>query len=289
MIKQKAYAKLDLAISIDSQKLPDGYYPVNYIDCQINLFDELLFEKKEKGIEIICNNPQVPKNKDNFIYKAAYLLQNMSNNKKPGVKITLNKQIPIKAGFGGGSSDAAATIKALEKLWKIKLTNKQLKDFARNLGKDFYYSLYGNLSEVIGEGRNYQVVPILRKFPEFWLLIVIPDEEKSSTAWVYQHLNKKNVGKNQNKYKNLKQAILEQKRVSILNNFFNDFENSVLSLYPAVNKIKQDLISESALKTIMAGAGLAVVGFFENKINAQKAKQKLANKYRQIIISQIIN
>src|SRR4030042_96683 len=113
MIKKTALAKLDLAISISPKKSNDGYYPVDYIDCQIDLSDELLIEQKEKDIEIICDHPDVPKHKENFIYQVAQLLKDIKGDKKLGAKIILKKNIPIKAGFGGGSSDGAVAVQGL--------------------------------------------------------------------------------------------------------------------------------------------------------------------------------
>lgn len=288
MINKTAFAKLDLAIHINPNKLKDGYYPVDYIVCQIDLSDNLSFQPKEKNIEIACNNPKIPKNKDNFVYKTAFLLKKIAGNKNLGTKIILKKNIPIKAGFGGGPSDAAVTLQGLQKLWNIKLNKNQILSLAKKLGKDFYYSLHGGLTEIQGKGKNYKVIPLLSHLPKFWLLIVIPHEEKPSTGWVYEHLNTKDIGRNQGKLANLKRAILRKDKNGILKNIFNDFETSVLHFYPVIKKIKSDLKKVGSLTALMAGAGLAVVGFFENKKTAQKAKQKLKDKYGQILISKII-
>ncbi len=220
MIKKTANAKLDLAINISPNKSKDGYYPVDYLDCQISLSDELLIEQKEKDIEIICDHPGVPKNKENFIYQVAQLLKEIKGDNKLGAKITLKKGIPIKAGFGGGPSDAAVTLQGLQQLWNMKLNENQILGLAKKLGKDFYYSLHGGLTEIQGEGRNYKVVPLLSHLPRFWLLIVIPFEEKPSTGWIYEHLNTKDIGRNLDKLENLKRAILQQDKEDILKNLF---------------------------------------------------------------------
>jgi 4-diphosphocytidyl-2-C-methyl-D-erythritol kinase len=290
MVKKTAFAKLDLAISISPIKSNDGYYPVDYIDCQIDLSDELLIEQKEKDIAIICDHPGVPKNKENFIYQAVQLLKELKGDKNLGAKIVLKKGIPIKAGFGGGSSDGAAVLRGLEELWEIKLNEKQLASLAKVLGKDFYYSLHGGLCEIHGEGKNYRVIPLSSALPKFWLLIVVPFEEKPSTGWVYEHLNTKDIGRNLDKLENLKEVILEKnKSEDILKNLNNDFESSVSRFYPVIKRIKKDLVKFGSAAEIMAGAGLAVVGFFENKEKAQKAKGKLEGKYQKVLIAKTIN
>lgn len=285
MIKKTAYAKLDLAIHINPHKSNSDHYPVHYIDCQIDLCDKLFFEQQEKNIEIICDDPMMPENEDNFVYKTALLLKEIADNKKLGAKITLEKNIPIKAGFGGGSSDAATTLLALSKLWNIKLNENQILDLSKTLGKDFYYSLHGKLSEVQAEGGNYKVSPLACNLLPFLLLVVVPFEEKPSTGWVYEHLQTKTVGKNFDKIDKLKKAIYQNNKETILKNLTNDFENSVSSFYPVIKKMKSDLSKVGSLGEIMAGAGLAVVGFFNNKEKAENAKWQLTGKYKRVLIA----
>ena len=190
MIKEKAYAKLNLNLHIIPQPLKNGLYPVKFINCQINLFDELLFKPIKKKIEGVAE--------DNLVYKAAVLLKKLINGKSLGVRIYLKKNIPIKVGLGGGSSDAAATIIGLAKLWKIKLNQAKLNYLADKLGKDVFYCLKGGVCEVLSDG---SVIHDLRlTLPKLFLVIVIPDKEKPSTAWMYQNLDKELIGKNLDKF-----------------------------------------------------------------------------------------
>ena len=298
MIKVLAYSKFDLAIHIERKKIADGYYPVNYIDCQIDIWDKLTFVFKEKGIEVVCDDLNLTNDQDNFVFKAAVMFKKIIGGKNLGAKITLEKHIPIKAGFGGGSSDAAATILGLSRLWKIKFSEDQIRRLAKTLGKDFYYSLYGKLSEVVGKGKNYEVVPFSSRLPEFWLLVVVPNAQKPSTGWVYEHLKTKNIGQNfdkqsfsANKIGKLKAAISKSDKMGILENLTNDFEDCVSIYYPIVQKIKKDLKRVGAEASIMAGSGLSVVGFFESKKQAQDGKQKLENMQgiKQIFVSKLIS
>ena len=291
MIRRKAYAKLDLAIHIDPKKKADGYFPVHYIDCQIDLCDRLGFENQANKIEVGCDDPSLPEGKDNFVNRAAQLVKKTIGRKSLGAKITLEKNIPIKAGFGGGSSDAAATILGLLNLWKVKLDESQKKRIARSLGKDFYYSLYGGLSEVIGDGKNYKVTVLSSRLPRLWLLIVVPSEQKPSTAWVYEHLKTKDIGHNFDKLEKLKTAILKSDKIGILKNLTNDFEDFMSFNFPIIGTIKTDLARVGAQATIMAGSGLSVVGFFDSLKNVQAAKNKLKNMQglKKVLVTKIKN
>ena len=288
MIQQKAYAKLDLGIEIYPEKLGDGYFPVRYIDCKLDLCDDLFFENQKGTIEVVCSEPLLLQ-EDNFVYKAAILLRELAGSRNLGAKITLKKNIPIKAGFGGGSSDAAAAVWGLSKIWKIKVSENMIATMANQLGKDFYYSWHGKLSEVVGKGRIYQVLSIDANLPEFWLLVIVPSEEKPSTAWVYENLKLSKNRQDSGKIEKLKMAILAGKKENILKNLANDFEQPVSVHFPVVGKMKNDLEKVGALKGIMAGAGLAVVGFFESRKKAEEGKALLNGKYRKIYISRPIN
>src|SRR3989344_1086339 len=289
MIKKKAFAKLNLALHVIGERSKDEYFPERFINCQISLFDELFLKTSKKNIEIACANPLVTNDKDNFIYKAALLLRQIKGNRNLGAKITLKKNIPIKVGLGGGSTDVAAALQGLSELWEIRLKDSQTLEMARKLGKDFYYCLFGGLAQVLGEGKNFNVISISSQLPEFWLLIVIPHEEKPSTGWMYEHLNTKDIGRNLNKFEKLKEAISQDNRKDILKNLHNDFENSVISFYPVVGNIKNDLLKVGASAALMAGSGLSVAGFFDNREKATLAKNKLEGKYKQIIITKPVS
>jgi 4-diphosphocytidyl-2-C-methyl-D-erythritol kinase len=287
---KKAFAKLDLGIYIDPQRSKEGLFPVSYLVCQLDIADELSFEKTRAGIEIVCEYPGVPKNEENFIYKAAVLLKELSGKPDFGARIILKKRIPVKAGFGGGSSDGAAAIIGLSKLWNIDVTQAKLLDFSRKLGKDFYYSLYGGLLEIESVGRNYKKTEIDGGHIEFWTVVLVPVLEKPSTGWIYEHLNREKIGKNFSKFKKLRQALLLKDKANIMANLLNDFENSVVVYYPMISKMKQDLADAGASGKLMAGAGLSVVGFFDTRNKAESAALRLKKnpKYRQVLVSKTI-
>ena len=277
---------MDLGIHIEPKKSEDGLFPVSYIDCQVDICDELKFESRNGEIEIVCDDPEVPIDEKNFIYQAALLLRESSKRQDLGVKITLKKKIPVKAGFGGGSSDGAATIWGLCEFWNIKVSKNQLLEFSKKLGKDFYFSLFGGLGELTSVGRDYQLRPFKSDL-SFWTVVVVPYDEKPSTAWIYEHLDTKNIGKNQHKLIELKKALLKGDRVGFMSNLSNDFESSVSRHFPIVTDALANLAEAGASGKIMAGAGLSVVGFFESQIKAKQAAKTLERnpKYRKVLIS----
>ncbi|MDO8486702.1 MAG: 4-(cytidine 5'-diphospho)-2-C-methyl-D-erythritol kinase [Candidatus Curtissbacteria bacterium] len=288
MIVETALAKFDLAIHINPRK-QDGLYPVDYLDCQIDICDKLSFFPKQNDIEIVCDNPNVPTNEDNFIYKAAILLKKIAGDKNLGAKIVLKKQIPVTSGFGGGSSDAVAAVRGLCKLWKIKLNARQIDMMAKNLGKDFFYSLYGGLGEIKSRGKNYVFKKLSKTLPKFYLVVVVPNKRKPSTGWIYEHLVVKKVGKNIDKLKLFKKAIVEGDREQFLANLHNDLEESIWQFSSQIDRMKRDLEALGARRSIMAGAGLSVVGFFDTKAKADRVREKLAEKYKQIYVARLLN
>ncbi|MBI2051718.1 4-(cytidine 5'-diphospho)-2-C-methyl-D-erythritol kinase [Candidatus Roizmanbacteria bacterium] len=280
MIREKAWAKLNLNLHVLPKRGYNALYPVHFINCQLDLHDELLFKKNKNGIEIVWQNPQVPKEK-NLIYKAAMLLKKEVSTNGLGSQITLKKIIPVKAGFGGGSSDASKTLKGLMKLWKIDLPFDTVLNFAKHLGKDVYYCLQEGLCEVCGYGE--QVSQLLYRLPTLWLLIVVPKQEKPSTQWMYEHLDPKKIGKNLDKLEKLKSALKLQNREKLLDSLFNDFEDLAELYFPEVKYIKKKLYELGAVRALMAGSGLSMIGFFKSQDQLGRAYCKLVSQHKAVL------
>lgn len=284
MLKTKAPAKLNLGLHILPRRFKNGLYPIKFINCEIDLHDELYFKLIKNKIKIIADNPQLSDEKNNLVYKAAYLLKKFTKNKELGVEITLKKNIPIRAGLGGGSSDASSTLKALIKLWQVKINDNQLFKIVGQLGKDVFYSLKGGVCEVLDDGSL--VNKFKSKMSKFSLIIITPEEKKPSTDWMYKHLDCNLIGQNLKKFFNLKKAVIANDRKKILINLFNDFEMMVLNHFPTISKIKDELLKEGALRTLLAGSGLSVTGFFTDEKKAKKAFDNLKIKYKNAFYEQ---
>lgn len=280
----KAPAKLNLNLHLLPQERNNGYYQVRFINCELSLADELFFKKIKNKINLICNKSKIIKKEDNLVYKAAFLLKKLIKDNDLGAEINLKKNIPIKSGLGGGSSDAAATLKGLIKLWGVSISEKQLLEIASQLGKDVFYSLKGGVCEVSGDGTI--VNKLKTKIPQISLIIVTPKIQKPSTAWMYKNLKYNDIGRHIYKLNNIKKSIIKKDKKGIIHNLFNDFESLAVKEFPVISIIKKDLVKEGALNTLLAGSGLSVVGFFNSKLDAVTALNKLKMKYKAIFYAE---
>lgn len=284
MIKKKAFAKLNLNLHIIPRKNSNGYHPVRFINAQLTLHDELLFEPARQGVEVVCDHKEMPRQEDNLVYKAALLMQEMDPQKR-GIRITIKKNIPIKAGLGGGSSDAAVTIQTLAKLWNLNITKEEQARLANVLGKDVHYSLSGGVAEVEGDGDRVTSLPF--NLSKFWVVIIVPGTTKPSTGWMYSKLDKSKVGQHVHYLPKFKESIKAKNKEEFLNYIFNDFEYHAFKHFPITLDMKQDLEDSGATTTLLCGSGLSMIGFFTSKVKAVKAKELLKDKYKDVIISRL--
>lgn len=284
MIKKKAFAKLNLNLHVIPQKNDKGYHPVRFINTQLALHDELIFEPTSERIEVICGHKEMPRQEDNLVYKAALLMQEMDSQKR-GVRITINKNIPIRAGLGGGSSDAAVTVRTLSELWNIQMTERQRARMADILGKDVHYSLFGGVAEISGDGDKVISLPL--NTPKIWLVIIVPRETKPSTGWMYSQIDKTKVGQSMHFIPKIKEAMKTKNKDDFLNYIFNDFQADAFKRFPTTLTMKQDLEDSGASSTLLCGSGLSMVGFFTSKAKAVRAQKLLVDKYKNVIISQL--
>ncbi len=278
-MKIKAYAKFNLNLNILPIKLTNGLYKVKFINCQINLADELEI-KKNNCLTIQSNLINLPLDSKNLVYQVAQLL-----NVSPLIKIT--KNIPLFGGLGGGSSDAASTMKSLITLYRLPISSLQLKILANHLGKDVCYLIKGGLCQISGDGSL--VKKLFYKLPTLFMIIIYPQQTKPSTAFMYQHLNKTKIGQNLNHFNQLNKALKENNKEAIVAHLFNDFENLAFQICPELHLIKKDLLINGARKTILLGSGLGIAGIFFSKKNQNLAFKKLKLKYTKILKSKTIH
>ena len=213
----KAPAKINLGLSI-LRKLSSGYHEVRFIFQQVSLFDRIhLHELDQDVIKVYCNDKNVPLNQVNTVYQAALLLKRMMKIKK-GVMIKIDKKIPVAAGLGGGSSDAAQTLIGLNKLWNLGLNTKDLIKFGLKIGMDVTYQLVGGTKLATHLGEKMKNLP---KLPKMNLILVNPGQPVS-TKWAYANVDYSQVGQKQ--LKDLITAIKEGNIKKIAQNLHNDFE-----------------------------------------------------------------
>ncbi|MEX1052254.1 MAG: 4-(cytidine 5'-diphospho)-2-C-methyl-D-erythritol kinase [Patescibacteria group bacterium] len=283
MVSLKSYGKINLNIHILPKKLSSGLYPVKYVICQIDLYDEIYIENINNKILLTSNDKKLPKTEKNLAYKAAVLLKEEVKNKSLGAKIKIIKNIPIKAGFGGGSSNAASVLLSLIKIWDVKINKEKILKIAGELGKEVFYLLKGGVCEVLHDGTV--VNKIVSNMPKIWLVLISPKQKKPSTGHMFKSLMPKGIGKKQIKFNLIKKAILNNDKKAVIKNLHNDFETYALKKYPDLIKIKQDLLYNGALNAIMTGAGLYIVGYFDKKKTAEQAYKSLRKKYTNAILT----
>jgi len=283
MVKLKTFAKVNLNIHLLPKRLKSGLFPIKYVVCKIDLYDEIFIEKIENKIVLTSTDKNLPINEKNLVFKAANLLKKEVKNDKLGAKIKIIKNIPIKAGFGGGSSNAASILLTLIKLWNIKINNKQIFKIADQLGKEVFYFLKGGVCEVLHDGSK--VNKIVSNMPKLWLVLISPKSSKPSTGYMFENINPISIGKRQYKFERIKKAILKKDIAVIIDNLHNDFESLAQKKYPEILKIKKDLVNNGAVSSLMAGAGLYIIGFFGNKEKAKNAYNKLKESYNSVIFS----
>lgn len=265
MVVEKAYAKINLGLEV-VRKREDSYHDLAMVMTSISLSDELFFEEKEADVIVIeCDAMKHIQLEDNLIYKAAKIIKSRYNIKK-GVKVKVVKNIPEKAGLGGGSADAAATLRGLNKLFNLNLSLDELAKIAIELGSDVPFCIYNKTAKVTGKG---EVIEFIDEVPYLNLILIFPPF-KASTKDVFNSF--KIHGRNKGKINSLIEAIRSKDLDDICNNIFNDLEYSYF--YNDIAKIKSSLISQGAKTAFMTGSGSTVVGVCINEKDAKNVLHK---------------
>lgn len=251
----RAFAKINLGLNI-LKKREDGYHEIESVFQQIDLSDEIILSSRDAGIQIVCNHPDVPCDETNICHKAVRLLWEEMG-RKGGVQIEIRKNIPVGAGLGGGSSDAAVVLRELNQQWNIGLDLRSLHTLARRLGADVPFFLSGGT--VLAQGVGDIFTPVQLPL-DFSILIVFPNFSVS-TVWAYKNF-KINLT---NSKKNIKLAdlFLTDLDLSGLSQYFkNDLEKVVFQRHSQLHAIKTRLYSAGAFYASMSGSGSSVYGLF---------------------------
>lgn len=278
-IDLKSRAKVNLSIDVLGKR-EDGYHLVEMIMQTIDLYDKLkITEIEENSILIKSNSLDIPLNEDNIMYKAVNLLKNQFNMEK-GIEISIEKNIPVAAGMAGGSSNAAAVLVGLNKLWNLGLSENELKDIGLKLGADVPFCITGGsaLAEGIGEELTN-----IKGLPEDLNILVCKPNIFVSTKEVYQSLNMDKV-KRRPKNKELIDALQKEDVKFISENMVNVLEEVTSLKYSEIGQIEDIMIKNKALGSMMSGSGPTVFGLFDNKDCAIKAKEDLQAKYNQVYL-----
>lgn len=266
--KLKAYAKINLGLDVIG-RLPDGYHQVKMVMQTVGIYDELTFERAEQGIQITTDSGILPTDENNLIYKAARLMMEKYRIEE-GIRVHLQKNIPIAAGMAGGSTDAAAAMQGMNRLFRLGVPKEELMREAVSIGADVPYCLLGGTALAEGIGEELTVLPPV---PDMVLLVAKP-EISVSTKYVYEHLDSAEKIEHPD-IDGMVSAIREQSMDGILERMENVLETVTIPAHPVIAGLKERMLELGAKRSLMSGSGPTVFCVFESEEKAQYAYERM--------------
>lgn len=275
---EKAYAKVNLTLQVGSRR-PDGYHAVMSVMQRISLWDTVTVERGTGRDTLLCSVPVTENVDDNLCMKAARAFFAETGTKSDGVTITLEKHIPVQAGLGGGSSDAASTLLALRTLYAPSLPDVQLEHMAAALGSDVPFFIRGGTALARGRGERLTPMPRLR---DGWFVIVKPPEGFSTPA-MYRRLD--DLPPEPPRPDAMPAALAAENIRAVAAALYNSFERAVPQ-DSAVWDIESALRAHGALAALLSGSGSAVFGLFAREDTARAAAETLRERWPMTFAAQ---
>ncbi|AAM72722.1 MAG TPA: 4-(cytidine 5'-diphospho)-2-C-methyl-D-erythritol kinase [Chlorobaculum sp.] len=269
----KACAKINLGLLITSRRA-DGYHTLETIFAPIDWFDTLEFTESD-AISMECSNLDLLVDDSNLCIRAAKALQEHTGVKR-GATIKLLKRVPFGAGLGGGSSDAAATLNALCKLWQIDVPSAELHKLAVKLGADVPYFLeMKGLAYAAGIGEELEDLNLALP----WHVVTVFPEVQVPTAWAYKNFHRQ-FERPVPDLKTLVRRLCHERDISVFGVFENDFASVVFEHYPVVREVRDALAASGAQFVSLSGSGSAVYALYEGRADAVKAAEAMSARFR---------
>lgn len=260
----QAPAKINYLLDVIRRR-SDGYHDLRMIMQRVNLCDDITITLNETSdLTVTCGKNGVPDGPGNIAWKAARSMLDLAGSKQ-GATISITKNIPVAAGLGGGSSDAASVLMGMNELLGLKLSDQRLMEIGVKLGADVPFFIFKQTALAEGIGEQLKPMPPM---PEAWVLLVNPGVHVS-TAWVYNNLQ-----------------LTNQRELARLPEFFstvedvcailsNDLEDVTIPAFPVIAEIRNSMLRMGALGAMMSGSGPTVFGLFRDKDTAEKAREAL--------------
>lgn len=268
-MRLRALAKINLGLDVLCRR-EDGYHELRMIMQTINMYDQLDMEiSEERGIHITSNLPFIPTNENNLVYKAAKLLMDEFQVEQ-GLNVDLQKFIPVAAGMAGGSSDAAAAMIGVNRLFGLGLSVKELMKRGVKVGADVPYCLLRGTALAEGIGEKLRPLP---PCPDCYVLIGKPGISVS-TKFVYENL-RANELKEHPPIDRMLEALQWHNLYKIADYMGNVLETVTIPKYPVIEEIKNHMKEHGALNAMMSGSGPTVFGLFDDKETAERACEEL--------------
>lgn len=284
-ISLKALAKINLGLDVVRRR-EDGYHEVRMIMQTIQLYDRLYIKRtQEPGIQIQTNLSFLPVNENNLIYKAAKLLMDEFSI-TDGVSVKLDKRIPVAAGMAGGSTDAAAMLIGVNRLFSLGLTKRQLMERGVQIGADVPYCIMRGTALAEGIGEALSPLPPMVKCP----VLIAKPSISVSTKFVYQNLKLDDTTIHPD-IDRLIDDIKAKNLHDIAAHMGNVLETVTIPNYPVIDEIKKHMLSNGAVGAMMSGSGPTVFGLFDNEDTAKKAYKAMRSSHlaRQVYLTSIYN
>jgi 4-diphosphocytidyl-2-C-methyl-D-erythritol kinase len=266
-----ARAKINLGLRINGLR-PDGYHEISSVFQEIDLADKIdLHEIPSSRLALTCDQPDLPADESNLCLKAARLLRDTTGCQR-GVQMELTKRIPLGAGLGGGSSDAAAVLLGLNRLWELNLDQNTLLDLAAKLGSDVPFFIYGGCCLVGGRGEELRKIDPLVTGS----MVMVTPNIHISTVWAYKNIENYRLTSRQDFIKLQVYFQLEHSEALFREYFRNDFEPIIFAHYPVLQEFKEALLQTGAWYASLSGSGAALYGLYHDDQTAQIARDHLA-------------
>lgn len=267
MITRESPAKVNLYLKV-LQKREDGYHDILSLMQRISLCDVMTFAATDRGIAILCPGTDLPTDQGNIVYRAATAFFSRIG-APPEIRITIRKRIPIGAGLGGGSSNAATVLMTLNEMHGSPLTREELMEIGAGIGADVPFFVFGKTAWASGIGDHLTEAPFS---PPFWFVLINPGFE-ISTKMVYQELN---FGLT--KYGINYSIPCFYAAEDLIRGLLNDLEKVTLRIHPVLDQIKILLLKNGALGALMSGSGPTVFGVFTDEESACRAEENLGQR-----------
>jgi len=272
-------AKINLFLKITGKR-PDGYHDLITLMCCIDLYDTISIAFNAKKISVICNNPKIPEDKTNLAHSAATLFLK-SLNKQECVEICITKNIPVGAGLGGGSSNAASVLLGLNHYYGSPFSQEELMSMGQSIGADVPFFIFKKPAIASGIGENLEAYEGLTPYK---ILLIYPGFSVSTTK-VYNNFN---LGLTKIKKKH-NFHLSKNQEFNIKYHLYNDLEKVTASWYPDIIAVKEALLRHGARGALMTGSGPTIFGLFSNTEKAQSANYSLSkNKKWQLFLADML-
>lgn len=271
----KAYAKINLGLDVIRQ-MPNGYHEVKMVMQSIGLCDELTLKRVPEGITLTTDHPELSCGEDNLVYRAVKLMFDTWHI-PGGIHIHLQKNIPIAAGMAGGSTDAAAAMKGISRLFDLEVPLPRLMELGMSIGADVPYCILGGTA--LAEGMGEKLTP-LTPAPDFYILVAKPDISVS-TKYVYEHLDLAKIQRHPD-IGGMVRSIESSSLQGILDRMGNVLETVTIPAYPVIDTLKHRIRELGAINSLMSGSGPTVFGIFLSEQAAEFACEQLKSENSSI-------